>query len=215
MATESLLRLCFISNHSLRSTVHHIHLSQKNETPLHFILLLSLSTMRTLSFLEFRSNFAVLYALIFWKLERLAFTMTVGIKILRRFPEDIPSGDNILNRHFKFLRIRSEDTLPETEIFNRSAFLSPHPGRTFYPHHPSPPGSPSIPTQVEEIIRTALAQETPPSSPIPSSDSRRHTYSIHRDFPEPSSICARQFCHRQDNGRGDNRNTRVINRPWR
>ena len=137
-----------------------------------------------------------------------------GIKILRRFPEDIPSGDNILNRHFKFLRITSEDTLPEIEIFNCSTFLSLHPGRTFYPHHPSPPGSPSIPTQVEETIKTALAQETPPS-PIPSSDSRRHTHSIHRDFPEPSSIRARQFCHRQGNGRGDNRPIRVINRPWR
>ena len=82
MATKSLLRLCFTSNHSLRSTVHHIHLSQKNETPLHSILLFSLSTMRTLSFLEFRSNFAVLYALIFWRLERLAFTQIVESRYL-------------------------------------------------------------------------------------------------------------------------------------
>ena len=126
-----------------------------------------------------------------------------GIKILRRFPEDIPSGDNILNRHFKFLRITSEDTLPEIEIFNCSTFLSLHPGRTFYPHHPSPPGSPSIPTQVEETIRIALAQERPPP------------YPIHQNSPEPSSIPARQFRQHQGNGRGDNRNTRVINRPWR
>ena len=82
MATESLLRLCFTSNHSLRSTVHPIHLSQKNETPLHSILLLSLSTMRTLSFLEFRSNFAVHYALISWRLERLAFTLIVESRYL-------------------------------------------------------------------------------------------------------------------------------------
>ena len=93
-----------------------------------------------------------------------------GIKILRRSPEDAPSGDNILDRPFKFLRITSEDALPETEIFDRSAFLSAHPGRTFYPHHPSPPGSPSISTQIEEAIRIAIAQETPPPSPIPSSD---------------------------------------------
>ena len=82
MATESLLRLCFTSNHSLRSTNHHIHLSQKNETPLHSILLLSLSMMRTLSFLEFRSNFAVYYALISWRLERLAFTLIVESRYL-------------------------------------------------------------------------------------------------------------------------------------
>ena len=82
MAIESLLRLCFTSNHSLRSTVHHIHLSQKNETPLHSILLFSLLTTRTLSFLEFRSNFAVLYALISWKLERLAFTLIVESRYL-------------------------------------------------------------------------------------------------------------------------------------
>ena len=137
-----------------------------------------------------------------------------GIKILRRSPEDVPSGDNILDRPFKFLRITSEDLLPETEIFNRSAFLSLHPGRTFYPHHPSPPGSPSITTQIEETIRTALAQETPPPSPIPSFDSR-HTHPFHRDFPEPSSIPIRQPRQHQGNGRGDNRPTRVINRPWR
>ena len=137
-----------------------------------------------------------------------------GIKILRRSPEDVPSGDNILDRPFKFLHIISEDALPETEIFNRSVFLSPHPGRTFYPHHPSSPGSPSIPTQIEEAIRTAIAQETPPPSPIPSFDSSQ-VHPIHQGFPEPSSIPMRQFRQYRGNGRGDNRHTRVTNRPWR
>ena len=82
MAIESLLRSCFTSNHSLRSTDHPIHLSQKNETSLHSILLLSLSITKTLSFLEFRSNFAVLYALISWRLERLAFTLIVESRYL-------------------------------------------------------------------------------------------------------------------------------------
>ena len=137
-----------------------------------------------------------------------------GIKILRRFLEDIPSGDNILNRHFKFLCITSEDVLLEEEVFNHSAFLSSHPGRTFYPHHPSPPGSPSIPTQVEETIRTALAQETPPPPSIPPSDFG-HTHPIHQDSSEPSSLSVQQSRQHQGNGRRDNRNTRVTKRPWR
>ena len=137
-----------------------------------------------------------------------------GIKILRQSPEDTPSGDNFLDRHFKFLRITleqvNEDTLLREETFNRSAFLSPHPGRTFYPHHHSPLGSSSIPTQIEEAIRTAIAQGVPPSFSIPSSDSH-HTHPIHRNSPEPSSIPARQFRQHQGNERGDNRLTRVIN----
>ena len=82
MATESLLRLCFTSNHSLGSTVHHIHLSQKNKTHLYSILLFSLKTTRTLSFLDIHSNFAVLYVHNSWRLEKLAFTLIVESRYL-------------------------------------------------------------------------------------------------------------------------------------
>ena len=137
-----------------------------------------------------------------------------GIKILRRSPEDVPSGNNILDRPFEFLRITSEDTLQEREVFNHSAFLSAHPGRTFYPHHPSPLGSPSIPTQIEEAVRTVITQETLTPPPIPSFDSS-HTHLIHRDSPEPSSIPMRQLRQHRGNERGDNRPTRVTGRPNR
>ena len=70
------VQLCFTLNHFLKSTVHPIHLSQKNETHLHSILLLSWIATRTLSFLDTRSNFVVLYALISWRLERSVFIQT-------------------------------------------------------------------------------------------------------------------------------------------
>ena len=214
MATESLLRSCFTLNHFLRSTVHQIHLSQKNETPssLHPPLVVINDENTFLPGIPFQLRCPLCPHLL--ETGETCFHPDRGIKIFRRFPEDNPSGDNTLDCPFRFLRITPEDTLQEREIFNHSAFLSPHPGRTFYPHHPSPPGSPSIPTQVEETIRTALAQETPLPPPIPSSDFH-HIHPIHRDSSEPSSLPARQSRQPQGNGRRDNRPTRVINRPWR
>ena len=117
-----------------------------------------------------------------------------GVNILRRSPEDTPTREEVFHQPFEFLRII--------------------PGTTLHPHYPSAPGSPSTSTLVEEAIRTAIAQETPPPSPTPSSDSN-HAHSIHRDSPEPSSIPARQFRQRRGNGRGDNRPTRVTGRPNR
>ena len=111
-----------------------------------------------------------------------------GVNILRQSPEDAHSREEVFDHPFEFLRII--------------------PGQTFHPHHPSAPGSPLTSTLVEEAIRTAIAQETPPPSPTPSSDSN-HAHPICRDIPEPSSIPARQFRQHRGNGRGDNRPTRV------
>ena len=95
-----------------------------------------------------------------------------GVNILRRSPEDAQNRDEVFNYPFEFLHII--------------------PGTTLHPHYPSTPGSPSTSTLVEDAIRTAITQETPPPSPTPSSDSN-HAHPIHRDSPEPSSIPARQF----------------------
>ena len=91
-----------------------------------------------------------------------------GVNVLRRSPEDAPNRQEVFDHPFEFLRII--------------------PGQTFHPHHPSPPGSPSTSTLVEEAIRTAIAQETPPPSPTPSSPDSSHAHPIRRDSPEPSSL---------------------------
>ena len=111
--------------------------------------------------------------------------------MLRRSPEDAPNRQEVFDHPFEFLRII--------------------PGQTFHPHHPSPPGSPSTSTLIEEAIRTAIAQETPPPSPTPSSDSS-HAHPICRDSPEPSSIPAQQLRVCRGNGQGNNRSTRATGR---
>ena len=116
-----------------------------------------------------------------------------GVNILRRSPEDAQTREEVFHTPFEFLCII--------------------PGEVLHPHYPSTPGSPSTSTIVEEAIRTAIAQETPPS-PTPSSNSS-HAHPIRRDTPEPSSIPARQFRQRRGHGRGDNRPTRVTSRPNR
>ena len=118
-----------------------------------------------------------------------------GVNVLRRSPEDAQTREEVFHHPFEFLRII--------------------PGQhTFHPHYPSAPGSPSTSILVEEAIRTAITQETPPPSPTPSSDSS-HAHLIHRDSPEPSSIPARQLRIRRGNGQGNNRSTRVTGRPNR
>ena len=92
-----------------------------------------------------------------------------GVNILRRSPEDTHSREEVFDHPFEFLCII--------------------PGRTFHPHYPSAPGSPSTSTLVEDAIRTAIAQETPPPSPTPSSDSH-HAHPICRDSPETFSLPA-------------------------
>ena len=97
-----------------------------------------------------------------------------GVNILRRSPEDAQSREEVFHQPFKFLCII--------------------PAQVLHSHYPSALGSPSTSILVEEAIRTAIAQETPPpSSSTPSSNSN-HAYPIHRDFPEPSSLPARQLC---------------------
>ena len=90
-----------------------------------------------------------------------------GVNVLRRSPEDAQSREEVFHQPFEFLRII--------------------PGTTLHPHYPSAPGSPSTSTIVEEAIRTVIAQETPPPSPTPSSDSN-HAHLIRRDSPEPSTL---------------------------
>ena len=99
-----------------------------------------------------------------------------GVNILRRSPEDAQSREEVFHTPFEFLRII--------------------PGETLHPYFPSAPGSSSTSTLVEEAIRTAITQETPPPSPTPSSSDSNHAHPIRRDTPEPSSIPARQFRQR-------------------
>ena len=117
-----------------------------------------------------------------------------GVNVLRRSPEDAHSREEVFDHPFEFLRII--------------------PGRTFHPHYPSAPGSPSTSTLVKDAIRTAIAQETPPPSPTPSSNSH-HAHPIRRDSPEPSSLPAQQLRTSRGNGRGNNRPTRATGRPNR
>ena len=98
-----------------------------------------------------------------------------SVNVLRQSPEDAQTREEVFHHPFEFLRI-----IPRS---------------TFHPHHPSAPASPLTSTLVEEAIRTVIAQETPPPSPTPSSDST-HAHPIRRDSPEPSSLPARQFCQR-------------------
>ena len=81
-----------------------------------------------------------------------------GVNILRRSPEDAQSREEVLHTPFEFLCIIL--------------------GETFHPHYPSAPGSPSTSTLIEEAIRTALAQETPPPSPTPSSSDSNNAHPI-------------------------------------
>ena len=85
-------------------------------------------------------------------------------------PKDAPLREEVFDHPFEFLHII--------------------PVQTLHPHYNSAPGSPSISTLVEEAIRTAITQETPPpSSPTPSSDSN-HANPICQDSPEPSTLRA-------------------------
>ena len=102
-----------------------------------------------------------------------------GVNVLRQSPEDAQSREEVFHTPFEFLCII--------------------PGEILHPHHPSAPGSPSTSTIVEEAIRTVIAQETPPSSPTPSSNSS-HAHPIRRDSPEPSSLPARQLHTCRGNG---------------
>ena len=111
-----------------------------------------------------------------------------GVNVLRQSPEDAQTREEVFHTPFEFLRII--------------------PGEVLHPHYPSTPGSPSTSTIVEEAIRTAITQETPPPSPTPSSDSS-NAHPIRRDSPEPSSLPAQQFRQRRGNGQGNNRPTRV------
>ena len=128
------------------------------------------------------------------KIGEIFFHPNRGVNVLRRSLEDAQSREEVFHQPFEFLHII--------------------PGTTLHPHYPSTPGSPSTSTIVEEAIRTAIAQETPPPSPTPSSDSN-HAHLIHRDSPEPSTLPVRQFHQRRGNGRGNNRPTRVTSRPDR
>ena len=118
-----------------------------------------------------------------------------GVNILRRSPEDAQTQEEVFHTPFEFLRIIL--------------------GEVLHPHYPSAPESPSTTTIVEEAIRTAIAQETPPPSPTPSSSDSNYAHPIRRDSPEPSSIPARQFHQRRGHGRGDNRPARAAGRPDR
>ena len=137
-----------------------------------------------------------------------------GIKIFRRSPEDASSGDYILDRPFKVLachiwrhstRKRSLQSScilvssSRTDLLSSSSFSS---GITFNSYSNRRDNKNCIgPRNSSSISYPIIRLSSYPSYPP--------------NFPEPSSIPTRQFCQHQGNGRGDNRNTRVINQPWR